>query len=174
VARGAKPPKPVPIVGLLDTGATGIAVDYVVSEQLGLRPTDYASHAVAGGVRIAPKIVAALSLPVRGAEYCLIFQDCDCVLFNNLKGWTGVDALIGLRVLRSFVILIDGPKDTCRLCKPAVSESPPSDYAAVAGSDYYDPARDRYLRFVEGAWREYRPGRSLWRRVKLAFGLRSK
>jgi hypothetical protein len=157
-------PSPLRVKGLIDTGSTGVAVDYMYAAGLGLQPTDYTAYLMAGTQRFAPAISAKLTLVMEPTSFCLESQKC--VVFMNLET-PEFGVLIGLDVLQHFLLYINGPNKRSMLLMPGIPRLEElEDPKLSAGAAYYDPTKDRFRRWDGTRYVTYRPKRSLWRRLR--------
>ena len=109
VRTGQPIPRPVRVVGLLDTGCTVTAVGPQVFRQLGLAPLIAGSTQTAAGS--VPVNLYRVSLSVFGASGAAgpILTVRDILVSELATTLPDVDVLIGLAVLLGCKLLLDGP-----------------------------------------------------------------
>lgn|SRR5579871_1313808 len=104
-AQGTALPAPVGGFGLIDTGASVIAVDQSVVQQLGIPPIGIVNVGGVSGVQQQAQFPASFSFPGTG----LPTISFNFVIGANLAGQQPpIIALIGRDVLRHFVLIYNG------------------------------------------------------------------
>lgn len=109
VAAGQTPPAPVPIRGLLDTGASNTCVDPSVLQQLGLSPTGscLVNTPTTGAAPMSAELYdVAFLIPVNGGVP--LFSQTMPVMASELLAAQGFHALIGRDILSQCVFVYNG------------------------------------------------------------------
>jgi hypothetical protein len=164
-------PDSVQVKGLIDTGATGTAMDYSIAQMLGLQPTDYTAYSMAGTRKYAPMIWPTIVVLMGSLNWRV--RSHRCAVFNNLGKVPNSDTLdfsvlVGLDLLRHFTFFINGGDNYACLLLPGIpvrngieNQGMTSPYPA-----YYAPSSDCYYRKEGGDYIAYkRYPKSILRRV---------
>lgn len=107
--EGRAVPEPIDVVGLIDTGADGLAIDLSIAERLGIVAHKYTRAETMDGPRFPKEY--SVSLTLSPANDGVNFPQQACCAFSNLKrGSAGVDVLIGVKMLAQFQLEIAWPE----------------------------------------------------------------
>ena len=160
LARAKKPvPNPMRIKGLIDTGASGVALDYTVAIALGLQPTNYTPHLIPGGRKYAPVIYPKITVVMQPLSFEMDGHKCS--LFNNLRT-EYFDALVGLDLLQHLFVCFNGPMGKCHALMPSGVQTTSLGVSPSLGAAYYDASTDAFMRWNGGEFVRYSRKRKWW------------
>ena len=135
---GRRVPGEVRVMGYIDTGCSRTVIDYSVVQRLELRLTGSTTCRVAGGLHFVE--TCCLDARVNGFWE---FKDLECAYFSNLRT-DRYEVLLGLDILREFVLEFDGPRQQVILRKPGVPTARTDEPA------YFHESANRFVRLVGG------------------------
>jgi hypothetical protein len=114
-ARGLPVPTPIHCRGLLDTGSDVTAVSASIPARLGLVPTRRATTTTAAGPTHVDLYTVSLSVTDAATPGAPMLSAPNLLVTQLAAPLPGVEVLIGLDVLLSACLLLDGPGRTFTL-----------------------------------------------------------
>jgi predicted aspartyl protease len=91
--EGKEVPQPIPCKALVDTGASGLAIDKTIAQKLGLKRNSITENLTANGSRLAPVYLVSLNFPatnlksydmLRATEVDLSKQPFQCLIGREI------------------------------------------------------------------------------------------